>query len=226
MKPVKKNKPNLSAHIIYLLFFTAVIMLLPPLLHLPLVLSFLPSLSISSHWFLELSFLFGVTLIPLLVIYVFSKLILVIKKPSYFIILSALLLILVSYLNLDYSFILVNQANATRLLVFGLIFTLYTSLVLSYFWKKIFVKGYVSYAHLLKPSLYLVAFLLFIEWLIMITTGRNLLLDLYILLGESLIELINIFYLDFYGFVGIFFSLLASTTALISLFIHSRWHLS
>ncbi len=226
MKPFKKNKLSLSAHIIYLFFFTIVIMLLPPLLHLPLVLSFFPSLFTTSHWFLELSFLFGVTLIPLLLIYIFYKLIQVIKKSSHFFILSTLLLVLVSYFNLDYSFILVNQNNATRLLVFGLIFTLYTSLVLSYFWKKIFIKGQISYTHLLQPSLYLVAFLLFVEWLIMITTGRNLLLDLYVFIGESLIELINIFYLDFYGFVGIFFSLLASTTALISLFIHSRQHLS
>ena len=226
MKPVKKNKLSLSVHIIYLLFFTIVIMLLPPLLHVPLILSFFPSLFTTSHWFLELSFLFGVTLIPLLLIYIFYKLILVIKKPSHFFILSTLILILVSYFNFDYSFILVNQNNATRLLVFGLIFTLYTNLVLSCFWKKIFIKGQISYAHLFKPSLYLIAILLFVEWLIMIVTGRNLLLDLYVFIGESLIELINIFYLDFYGFVGIFFSLLASTTALISLFIHYRQHLS
>lgn len=223
---LSKTESRQPAHIVYLLFFTVVIMLLPPLLHLPLVLSFFPSLFTSSHWFLELSFLFGVTLIPLALIYIFYKLILVIKKPSHFFVLSTLLLILVSYFNLDYSFILVNQNNATRLLVFGLIFTLYTSLVLSYFWKKIFVKGQVSYTHIFKPSLYLVAFLLFVEWSVMIITGRNLLLDLYVFMGESLIELINIFYLDFYGFVGIFFSLFASTTAIISLFIHSRRHLS
>lgn len=198
-------------------YFTVVSMLLAPLLHLPLMISFFAPVFSFEYLGEELMFLALVTLVPLVVLYGVYRLAKLVKSTTVFFLFTFLLLSGVSYFNFTIRPALTDPANALRLLVLGIALGLFTSGVLTYFWKRIFLLKKKGEARFLKPSLLLVAGILVVEWLAIITTGENLLLKVYIAVGNFIKPLVNIFYLDFYGFVGLFLSLVASMTSLLTL---------
>lgn len=203
-------------------YFTVVSMLLAPLLHLPLMIGFLSSLLTSRYWGQELLFLLLFTAVPLVVVYMVHCVAKVIKNQKLFLMFTFLLLAGVSYFNFTIPFVLDNPGNAIRLLVGGLGWGLFTSIVLTNFWKRIFLLKKTDEAKLLEIPLLLVTGILVVEWFMMVTVRTNLLLEVYIAGGELLKPLVNIFYLDFYGFVGLFLSLVASVSSMVLRYISPR----
>lgn len=201
-----------------MVFFTVVSMLLAPLLHLPLMISFFAPIFSFEYLGQELMFLALVTFVPLVVLYVIYHLAKVVKSEAIFFFITFLVLVGVSYFNFTIRSALSDPANALRLLVLGVALGLYASGVLTYFWKQIFLLKKTTEVNPLKLSLALIIGVLVVEWLVMVTTGENLLLKVYIAVGNFIKPLINIFYLDFYGFVGLFLSLVASATSLVTIF--------
>lgn len=214
---MKVDMKQKNAEFTYMAFFTVVSMLLAPLLHLPLMISFFAPIFNFEFLGQELMFLALVTFVPLMVLYVVYLLAKAVKSEVIFFFIAFMLLAGVSYFNFTIRSALSDPANAWRLLVLGIALSLYTSGVLTYFWKRIVLLKEQAEVRFLKPPLILVAGILVIEWLVMITTGENLLLEIYIAVGNFIKPLANIFYLDFYGFVGVFFSLVATITALVGL---------
>jgi|GEM_PF-4208413 len=210
---MKQNRAELT----YIAFFMVTSMLLAPLLHLPLMIGFFAPIFSFEYLGQELMSLALVTLVPLVVLYVVYRLAKAVKSELFFFLITFLVLAGVSYFNFTIRSALDDPANALRLLVLGVVLGLFTSGVLTYFWKRIVLLKKSEEARLLKPSLILVVGILAVEWLVMITTGENLLLEVYIAIGKFIKPLANIFYLDFYGFVGLFLSLIATTAALADL---------
>jgi len=202
-----------KAELTYMAFFTVGSMLLDPLLHIPLMIGFLPSFLNSPYWMQELLFLLTVTGIPLVVLYAFYRFAKTIKNQRVFFTLTFLLLAGVSYFNFTITPALDNPGNAIRLLFVGVVLGLFISAVLTHFWRQIFVLKKTSEARLLKVPLLLILGILVVEWLMLVTTGNNLLLEVYVAVGEFIKPMINIFYLDLYGFVGLLLSLIASLVA-------------
>lgn len=198
-------------------YFTVVSMFLAPLLHLPLMISFFAPVFSFEYLGEELMFLALVTLVPLVVLYGVYRLAKLVKSTTVFFLFTFLLLSGVSYFNFTIRPALTDPANALRLLVLGVALGLFTSGVLTYFWKRIFLLKKKGETGLLKPSLVFVTGILLVEWLAIVTTGENLLLKVYIAVGNFIKPFANIFYLDFYGFVGLFLSLAASIISLVNL---------
>lgn len=211
-----------NAELTYMAYFTVVSMLLTPLLHLPLMVSFFAPIFSFEFLGQELMFLALVTFVPLVVLYVVYRLAKAVKSEVIFFLITFLVLTGVSYFNFTIRSALSDPANAWRLLVLGIALGLYTSGVLTYFWKRIVLLKNQAEVKFLKPLLILVAGILVVEWMIMITTGENLLLEVYIAVGNFIKPLVNIFYLDFYGFVGLFLSLIASLVASVKVFIKGK----
>lgn len=211
---MKVDMKQKNAELAYMAFFTVVSMLLAPLLHLPLMISFFAPIFSFEFLGQELMFLALVTFVPLMVLYVVYLLAKAVKSEVIFFFITFLVLTGVSYFNFTIRSALDDPSNAWRLLVLGIALGLCTSGVLTYFWRQIFLLKNQVEVRFLKPTLILVAGILVIEWLVMIATGENLLLEVYVAVGNFIKPLANIFYLDFYGFVGLFLSLVASVSSL------------
>lgn len=209
-----------TSKLVYILYFTIATMLIMPLLHIPMILFNLPIFLTEDINFLvqELTFLVLVGGIPLLALFAVYKLSDRLKNPSIFFTLTFLLLFLISYFNFTVGFILMDTSNALKLLFLSIVLGLYTSFILTYFWKEIMVKKNYEQAHILYMPLLLTILMLFVEWIFTLIMGESLILRIYIVVGEFILKYlyINIFYIDFYGFAGVFLSLLASTSSLIA----------
>lgn len=208
-----------TSKLVYILYFTITSTLVLPLLHIPIILLNLPILLTEDINFLvqELTFLVGFGGIPLLILFAVYKLSDKLKNPSIFFILTFLLLSVMSYFNFTVGFILTDTSNALKLLLLGIVLGLYTSFILTDFWKKVIVKKNYPQARILYIPLLLTVLMLFVDWIFTLTVGESLILRIYVAVGEFILKYltINIFYIDFYGFVGVFLSLLSSTSSLI-----------
>lgn len=203
-----------------MLYLTVGSMLVMPLLHLPFILINLPILLTQDIQRLipQLSFLLMFTGIPLLVLFGIYQLSKMIKDQYIFFVLVFLLISLVSYFNFTTRFILTDSNNAWKPLLLGIPLGVFFSFMLTYFWKRIILLKKYREAQFLRVPLLLVLIVLFAETVSHWFLRDSLLLMAYIVVGDFLMKFgVNIFYIDYYGFVGIFLSLLTSTISLVML---------
>ncbi len=203
----------------YMSFFAVVSMLLMPLiiglmelLNLPITLFFENSRYAVDNFI----FFLRVTTFPLLALLLMYKLSIKTKNQNIFFLITFLLLAITSYFNFHTKAVLQDTNNALKLLFIGIPLGIYTSFVLTYFWRKIMVQKEYAKAQLLRLPLLLTLALLFIELISSIVFFDSFILSIYIMIGEFLKnrQIVDIFYLDYYGFAGLFLSLVTSTSAL------------
>lgn len=187
-----------------------------PLLPLPIYIFNLPILlSLDAKYLLpELRFMALFTISPLLILFIWSYILKLKSKILYFL-LTLLLVVSVGYFNFTINFVLSNFTNALRLGFLYLVFSVFVSLVLTYLQQRLFHSKQAPSLEIVRIPILLAVGILVASW-VGIVVGNNLLLNLYIATGETLQTIgVNIFYADWYGFIGVFLSLVVTVTCMV-----------
>lgn len=210
---ISKNLTKL----IFVVYFAIVSTLILPMLHIPIILLNFPVLLFNDVTFFVEQIIFLVVIggIPIIALFLFYKLIDKSKNKYSFFLITFLIMASLSYFNYTIQFILTDNINAKKLLMIGIIFVLYSCFNLTYFWREIINKKNMNLTKRLYFPLILTLLVLLIDWMYPTISGDSLILRIYIIVGEFILKYsnINIFYIDYYGFVGVFLSLIASLSA-------------
>lgn len=154
------------------------------------------------------------TISPLLILFIWSYILKLKSKILYFL-LTLLLVVSVGYFNFTINFVLSNFTNALRLGFLYLVFSVFVSLVLTYLQQRLFHSKQAPSLEIVRIPILLAVGILVASW-VGIVVGNNLLLNLYIATGETLQTIgVNIFYADWYGFIGVFLSLVVTVTCMV-----------
>ena len=208
---------NISYRLLFIIFFTFTTMSVMPLLFLPLfILNIIAILGEPQQVFTEAIFLLTATAVPLIVLFIIYRLLAVLRNPGIFFAVSAIFMSFISYLNFPHELTGSNPANTSNLIGIGIVFLVFTGLINSYFFNKFFIRKNYSGSPAIFFSVGVVVGTLIAEWIFSLYAGESIFLNFYIDAGEFILKNfdVNIFYLDFYGTVGIFLSAIVSFLSL------------
>lgn len=174
----------------------------------------------SPYYWQEMIFIFVVTGVPLIALYVVNLVSKKLKNNTLYFIFNFIFIAVMSYVNFTTDFILSDKANAFKLLLILVPFWLMGAYILTIVRKELYCKKpHQKAINAIKVSIALVLLILLAEAFLSFTgIYKNFLLNIYERAGEFLLNLnINIFYIDYYGFVGVLLSLSAATIILLRL---------